>query len=870
MDYYFYKIFWLIVIVSYPFFIRAEVGHCEGAFPSRLYFMNQIRESTTKDRELHSEFVNPMEEFRLPERWNEKPSVPPLLDFFLLEGVSYIGHQLARPESAEAVKLVNNDVVMARASYEDNANRTFATNVAFSPQVLLSNMRNKEGQKWLVGPDASAAVLFLHGMGMQTAGAHIARRTIRDFRRHFEDVHVLALDLPWHAEGHRESTEHSLHEIEILSAFVKKYIPPHVPLFVWGHSGGTVFAQRLMTMTDGPQGGAFFHPNLKGIMLFSPAADAAPGKSREEKYKAFSEGQKKGMSEFLSDRFTIKDPLQVQFFEDSNPLGELYGMWMITQLDSRMPSHRGKNYVPALMAVGEKDPLVFTGFPRSLFRDYYDELENMETHYFDRLPLLRNKQWEEVGHWLGDYMDPESGLPIQMALARKFMEKQGVTLKETDKGHKTSLPSFVDIKGTYSNNLAFREFFGQYRLLSAELNPDLQSLSRERNQRIKGEINEVLQKYDIDRALRGKIVGKIFSSLNLANLMEFLNAQSLPEPLLKEIVDYITGTGYFKVKQLAQGIYLPDKSELSERGFAKEEGAEIASYLLKNLSEAISNHSPLIQELLVLRKREGALKKEYQAARNSVRLAMELIAEALKKASDNPPPSLVSDFISIRNELESVMELGNEIPRLFERLSLQLDSFSIPHINELIKEYGEEKVNRFRQLHQQYDVSRRTLKRKLIWAISKGEMGPEYQQAVLEIYGQNLDGQGPLYSKLKNVNQELSQVEADIYNKNALYVRSLMRYQHEFGRLYTLLQPVKEGETDWIDIARNSYTFTDVSLHDILKRFSSDLLNDPTSHSFVGQRINDSYDTFFRNALDTWKQVNSHSLPELPVAPGNH
>ena len=324
MDYYFYKIFWLIIIISYPFFIRAEAGHCEGAFPSRLYFMNQVRDSVARDKELHSKFVHPIEEFRLSERWNEKSSVPPFLDFFLPKGVSYIGHQLARPESAEAVKLVNNDVIMARASYESYRDsvshpRTFATNVAFSPQALLSNIRDGKWHNWLVGSDASAAVLFLHGMGMQTAGAHIARRTIRDFRRYFEDVHVLALDLPWHAEGHRESTEHSLHEIEILSAFVKKYIPPHVPLFVWGHSGGTVFAQRLMTMTDGPQGGAFFHPNLKGIMLFSPAADAAPGKSREEKYKAFSEGQRKGTSDFLSDRFTVKDPLQVQFFEDSNP-----------------------------------------------------------------------------------------------------------------------------------------------------------------------------------------------------------------------------------------------------------------------------------------------------------------------------------------------------------------------------------------------------------------------------------------------------------------------------------------------------------------------------------------------------------------------
>lgn len=871
-NYCFFKIVGLIVFTCYPFFIKAAGGACERAFPSRLYFMSEVAESTARDKKLHSEFIDPLEESKLPEQWNEKPSVPPLLDLFLPNGVNYIGHQLARAESAEVVKLVNNDVIMARASYEINGSEgfTLATNVAFSPQVLLSNMRSKDGQKWLVGSDAEAAVLFLHGMGMQTAGAHIAGRTIRDFRKRFENVHVLALDLPWHAEGHRNGTEHSSREIEILSAFVKKYVPPHVPLFIWGHSGGTIFAQNLMTMTDGPRRGAFFHPNLKGIMLFSPAVDAAPGKSREEKYKAFSEGQRIGVSELLSDRFVVKDPLGVQLFEDSNPLGELFGMWMITQLNSKIPYHRGKNYTSAFMAVGTKDPLVFTGFPKALFRDYYDKLENMETHYFDSLPHLRSEKWEEVGHWLGDYKDPESGLPIQIALARKFIEKQlGITLKETDKDNETSMPPFVDVMASFSNNLAFRKFLDQYRFLSADLNPDLQSLSREGNQRVKGGMGKILQKHEVEKALRGKIIGKLFSSLNLEQLMEFLNSQSLPEPLLKDIADYVNKTGYFKIKQIAQGVYLPDKKELLERGFRREDGSELAEYLLKNLSEATAQHILLIQELSALGKRESSLKREYQKTRNSVRLAMQLIGEAFKEASENPPPSVASDFVSLRNELVEVMSLGNEIPRLFEKMSLQLDSLSILRMQELVKKYGEEKVNRFRELYQQYDLNRQKLKRKLIQAIAEGEMGPEYQQAVLKIYGQESDGQGPIYSRLRDINQELSWVEADTYDKNTLYVESLMRYQHELGRLHELLHQVKK-EDDWVDMARNSYTFNDISIHDIFKQFSSRLLTDPTSHWFVSQRINEGYEAFFRNALDTWKQLNSHFLPELPVAPDNN
>lgn len=871
-NYYFYKIFWLVILAYYPVFVKAEEGgkRCKGAFPSRLYFENQVKEKAVQDRKLHSEFVDPREEHKLQEEWNRKTNVPSILDFFLPNDVSYIGHQLSHPESVTAVKLVNRDAIMARASYQYN-NRVFATNVAFSPRVLLSNMRNKDGKKWLVGSDASAAILFLHGMGMQTAGAHIARRTIRDFHKHFEDIHVLSLDLPWHAEGHREVLGSLSEEIMVLSAFVKKYIPPHVPLFIWGHSGGTVFAQRLMTMTDSPLKGTFFHPNLKGIMLFSPAVDAAPGKSREEKYKAFSEGQRKGMSELLSDRFVIKDPLEVQFFEDSNPLGELFGMWMITQLNFIMPPHKGRKYIPSFMAVGTKDPLTFVGFPRTLFSEYYDKLENMETHYFDRLPLLRTKNYEEVSHWLGEYMDPESGLPIQIALARQFMEKQlGITFEKTSEKTESSIPPFIDVIENFSNNLAFRKFFDQHRFLRADLNSDLQSLNQVQNQKINEQMSEILQKHDVEKKLRGKIMGKIFSSLDFGQLMEFLGSQSLPEQLLKEIADYFNISGYFKIKQLAQGIYLPDKNELLEKGFVRPEDQELAEFVLKGLSKYISERTQLIQELSVLEKRENSLKKHYQKVRHSVNLAIKLIGEAFKEASKNPPPSLTSAFRSIRNELEIVMELGNEIPRLFERLAVQMTTPSFSQMNDLIEKYVEEKVTHFRQLYHQYNLSRENLKRRLIRAISEGEMGQKYQQVVLGIYGQDLDGQGPLYLKLKDSNEELAQVEADIYNKKALNVKSLMRYQHEYVRLYPLLQRVKQGDTDWIDMGRNSYTFNEASVHDVLKRFSSQLLTEPTLHSYVGQRINSDYDAFFRNVLDTWEQFSSNPLPDLPVAQDNH
>ena len=862
-NYYFYKISWFIILIFYPVFVKA--GNCERAFPSRLYFINQAKESAIQDRKLHSKSIYPHEEQRLQRKWNSKPTVPPVLDLFLPNDVNYIDHQLARPESSVSVKLANRDAIMARASYEYN-DRVFVTNVAFSPQVLSSNMRSKDGKKWLVGSDASAAVLFLHGMGMQTAGAHIARRTIRDFRKHFEDIHVLSLDLPWHSEGHREVLSSLSEEINLLSAFVKKYIPPNVPLFIWGHSGGTILARQLMLMTDGPLRGKFFHPNLKGIMFFSPVIDAAPGRSVAEKQKAFSEGQRKGIAK-QSDSFIKDNPLEVQHFEGSNLLGELYSMWMITQLNSTIPSHRGKEYTPSLMAVGIHDPLVFTGFPRALFREYYDKLKNMPPpYYLDKLPLLSTKTLEKVGHWLGEYMDPESGLPIQIALARRFMEKQlEINLDETNKQANSSTPSFLDVVGSYSNDLAFRQYLNQYRFLNAYMNPDLQPLMRRENERIKDQINKILQEYGIENILQKRILGKIFSSSNSEQLIEFLNSQSLPDQPSREVINYITATGYFKIKQLVQGIYLPDKSDLLERGFISPEHQEKVELLLTELSKNILGHTPLIQELSTLKKRETSLKKQYQKVRNLVHIAINTIGKASKEASEEPSPSVAPAFVSIRQELAVVKELGNEMVDLFQTLSARLtEPPTVTQMNDLIKEH-ETEVNHFRHLYHQYDLNRQDLKRQLIRVIGEGEMGDKYQQAVLDIYGQNLDGHGPLYSRLEDINQELAEVEADIYNKSALYNKSLMEYQGIFEQLFPLLQPVKRGDIDWVDMARNSYTFSDVSIHDILKPIDLGHKSEIDQHSQISQRINNEYEPFFRNVLDTWEQFNSNSLPDLLI-----
>ena len=223
-----------------------------------------------------SRFVDVVEERALQKRWNEKPKIPALLKFLLPQGVHFIKRQLYQPGNATAVKLGEwGSEVIARThhKYED---RVFHTNVVFSTRALMDNLKEGGKHNWLVGKNATAAFLFLHGGGTKSTGFHVGANMVTRFSHY--GIDVISVDLGWHGQGHREFLNVES-DIGVLSSFVKKYVPPHVPLFVIGHSWGSVFSELIMRRTDRPTEEFSFHPNLQGVVILSTALDAAPGKS---------------------------------------------------------------------------------------------------------------------------------------------------------------------------------------------------------------------------------------------------------------------------------------------------------------------------------------------------------------------------------------------------------------------------------------------------------------------------------------------------------------------------------------------------------------------------------------------------------------
>ena len=488
------KIFILAILFAFSFFSSADF--CEGTFGTKFFSQELARRQGIIDREFHSLFVDPKAEKKLIPIWNEPAMwrgqpLPPLLEVLLPKDAHIIGRQLPFPGTLSAVKMREPGEALMIRTYHDYIDHNPVTgsykkyrignNVAISERALVDNMRNLEGDNWLVSRNAPAVALYLHGGGTTTTGSNSGVSVINNLHKYYVDV--VSVDLAHHGQGHREFFNFES-EIKNLSAFAKKYIPPNVPLFVWGHSWGGTVADKIMTMTD--RSDFSFHDNLQGVIIMSTAVDSAPGRTPAEKFTAFITRlhKAKETSELLGNEKerTIYRDMIVK--GKINPLGNMVSSSTILQSEHSIPPHGGKLYIPGLVAVGKHDTLVYTEWS-DLYHQRYDNLANIppaHRHFIeDGLVEVENNKFERVpmGHLIGGYRSPPKGREtgaigerferkevgglIQYNIALSFMEQQlrlnpirqvileaarlgetqdGVEVNETTKKRIKYLPSF--------------------------------------------------------------------------------------------------------------------------------------------------------------------------------------------------------------------------------------------------------------------------------------------------------------------------------------------------------------------------------------------------------------------------------------------
>ena len=441
------------------------------------------------------EFLNIRDERAHSRHWTgvPKPNVRSLQNF-LPQGTSFIDHSLGGSSAKYLVKFddgTKGSTIILRANWKSQ-NQTLGTNVTVSDLGLINNF--DQNQKWLIGPQVKAGVLFLHGGGTRSTGGHVAFSFLNHFRK--ENIAVISPDLPWHGEGPRTVMGDLDQEIMALASFIKKYVHPGVPLFIYGHSWGGSLALRIMQMTD-KQPKNFFHNNLQGIIIASPAIDPVPGGSMEEKKAAFIRIREAIFEEENQHRIAPSDLdiyIAMALEGKTSPLGNFIASFTLAQLDNQLPDHKGDDYVHALMMVGVGDPLVFVGFEER-FSEYFNSLRKVETRYLEELPLLQDRGTTEmVGHLLGDYVsDRNNNVPVNIELTNEFISR--ILNNPTNNNFSLQEVSVPLLKALnlYSNNLAFREWIKEAIIINIKNNQTHFQELRQEQAELKNKIDEIIE-----------------------------------------------------------------------------------------------------------------------------------------------------------------------------------------------------------------------------------------------------------------------------------------------------------------------------------------------------------------------------------------
>lgn len=390
----------------FPAYSMPPKNLCERSFIKGTRYEAQKKASQVNDNHLHSDHMDVKRDLELESYYNTYPvDTLPLVRKLIPEGVFPINHRQEYSSRPYLVRIQEwGSAIMARTHYTHKGISRF-TNVLFGINSLRgyirtlqrSNVQHVPPPKYLVPRDAKALVVLVPGGGTRTTGSSVFAATLTHLEKY--GIATLAVDPTMHGEGSKEPFPDFQEELRAIGSLVKKYAPEDIPVFVYGHSFGAIFADRLMRMTE--ESVDFFHPSFKRVLIGSPPVDIAPGKSPSEKIAAFSEYQRelRQLNENLpinSDKRTWTNIVTKISF-----LGEFYLGYVISQMDQSVPDHKGAGFkVKGDVIAGKHDDLVYK---EEAYRKVYGPLENVDEHYYDELPDRITGISTEVRHLLGNY-----------------------------------------------------------------------------------------------------------------------------------------------------------------------------------------------------------------------------------------------------------------------------------------------------------------------------------------------------------------------------------------------------------------------------------------------------------------------------------
>jgi len=303
--------------------------------------------------------------------------------------------------------------VALRVSYEHKGN-TYSTETMVSHYALLNNFIKSlkdmnTNDKWLVDPEAKATVVFLHGGGTTTASSAAALRMANHFPQLAIDT--ISFDFPLHGQGTRElhGKNGFIDDVEALGSFLKQYVPPDMPIYIYGHSWGGFFVDAMMRLlSKGVLNKETFIPQLKGLVNASGPTPIL-GSSIDEMIQNFI--KKEAEARKLSDtQAPDQEQSLVANLAREGKIGFLQEFYIITQwLQRSMMDTKDFNQevtVPYHVVMGKSDPNVYLARENDFSASYQDlvglPLNLFKVYLFDKL-FYKGEELIEVGHLLSDY-----------------------------------------------------------------------------------------------------------------------------------------------------------------------------------------------------------------------------------------------------------------------------------------------------------------------------------------------------------------------------------------------------------------------------------------------------------------------------------
>ena len=359
---------------------------------------------------------------------------PALFKHFLPEGVEFIGHQgtFTNPLSTK-LNSATSSVVPLRVPYEHDG-KTHYTEALVSHHALINNFiqslkDTRSTKKWLVDPEARAVILFLHGGGTTTAGSMAASSMANHFSG--RGIDVISFDQVFHGQGTRQlhGVDPLLSDIQAIGSFLKKYVPPDMPIYLYGHSWGGLFTDAIMRFMDaGTLDVQTFIPQLKG-MVNASGPPPVSGESIKEMVDDFVRSEIESIGQSKTKAPPQERNLIPNFAQDGR-LGFFQQFyiniqWLQRSLMNKPLTFNKKTFVPYYVVMGRFDPNVYLAREESFENSYQDIIGSVpfdlfKIYLFNKL-YYREEGLLEVGHLIGDYRLNDSGKSVDNEIVERMI-----------------------------------------------------------------------------------------------------------------------------------------------------------------------------------------------------------------------------------------------------------------------------------------------------------------------------------------------------------------------------------------------------------------------------------------------------------------